>query len=140
MPKLRETVDILKLEGRVDIQFPNQWTKKKLMKFKNNKHKVLHLRRKNLLLEQRRVTGMLKSSFFEKDLEVMLDKKLNINQRCAMASKQSKIILGYLNRNKVRKLRKKIISDCSELVRLHLDTTTRFPPAPTSLVTKKLKN
>lgn len=129
MPKLMETVDTLKLEGRVDIQFPNQWTKK-LMKFKNNKHKVLHLGRKNLLQEHRRVTGKLKSSFSEKDLEVVLDKKLNMNQRCAIAWKQSKIILGYLSRNTVRKLRKKIISDCSELVSPTFRYYNQVPSCP----------
>lgn len=139
MTELRETFDTLSLEGRVDIEFPNQWTKKNLMKFKNNKHKVLHLGRNNLLQEYRQGTGMLKSSFSEKVLEVVLDKKLNMNQRCAMTSKQSEIILGYLNRNTVRKLRK-IISDYSELVKLHLDTTVRFPPAPTIPVRKMLKN
>ncbi|KAK4828004.1 hypothetical protein QYF61_022781 [Mycteria americana] len=105
---------IQKYHDRLEI-----WADRKLMKFSKGNCKVLHLGSNNLLWHNpsRQLTTIqplahsavavhnpmhqfmlgvtqLESSLAEKDLEVLVDTKLNRSQQCALAANKADVILG----------------------------------------------
>jgi len=69
-----------------------KWADRNLMKF--NKCKVLQLGRNNPMHGYMLGTTQLERSLAEKDLRVLVDTRLNISQRCAVAIKKTNSILG----------------------------------------------
>ncbi|GAB0182220.1 mitochondrial enolase superfamily member 1 [Grus japonensis] len=87
-------------EGRTSIQRDlnrlEKWADRNLMKFNNEKCKILHLKRTKSMHLYMLGASQLESSFEEKDLWVLVDTKLNMSQRCALVAKKANGILGCI--------------------------------------------
>ncbi|CAM4632634.1 unnamed protein product [Caretta caretta] len=125
--KLRGEID--KLEGRDRIQrdldffWPNPLI---CLRFNKDKGRVLHLGRKNPMHRYRLGTEWLGSSSAETDLEVTVDKKLDMSQQCAVVAKKANGILGCISRGIASRSKDVIIPFCSTLVRPHLEFCVQF--------------
>uniref|UniRef100_A0A2D4L5K5 Uncharacterized protein n=1 Tax=Micrurus paraensis TaxID=1970185 RepID=A0A2D4L5K5_9SAUR len=81
------------------------------IKFNMEKSKVLHLGRKNQRYKYRLGETWLKNSNCERNLGVLVDNRLNMNQQCAATTKKANSILSCINRG--------IKSNCDILVQLY---------------------
>lgn len=85
--KLEGAVSIL--EGKIAIQRDlgksEKWADRNFVKFNKDKSNVLWLGWSNPLQQYKLRTNWLASSFAEKDLPVLVDSRLNVSQRCALA-------------------------------------------------------
>lgn len=82
-------------------------------------------RRTNLCYSMLRST-QLEDSFAEKDLGVLVDIKLNVNQQCTLASKKAKSIPGCMRQSITSRSREVILLPYSSLVRLPLKYCFQF--------------
>ncbi|GAB0207878.1 mitochondrial enolase superfamily member 1 [Grus japonensis] len=105
--------DLNKLEKRAD---------RNLMWFNKGKCQVLHLGRNKPRHQYMLEATQVESSLAEKDLGVLVDTKLNMSQRCALAVKKANGILGCIRRNVASRLREVILPLYSALVRPHLES------------------
>ena len=69
---------------------------------------------------------LLDSSSVEKDLGVLVDRKLTISQQCALVAKKAKTMLGCVQRSVVSRPREVILPLYSVLVKPHLEYCDQF--------------
>jgi len=105
-------------EGRDAIQRDHdrleRWACKNLIKCNKAKCQVLHIGQGN-------PNKWIKDSP-AKNLEVLEDEKLNMNQHCALATQKANRILGCIKRSVASRLREGILPLCSALLTPHLES------------------
>jgi len=79
------------------------------MKFNKGKCRVLHLGRNNAMHQYRLGADLLESSSAERDLDVLVDDKLTMNQQCALVAKAANGILGYIRRSVASRSREVVL-------------------------------
>ncbi|GAB0180016.1 mitochondrial enolase superfamily member 1 [Grus japonensis] len=113
------------LEGRDAIQRDldrlERWGRANRMKFNKAKWKVLHVRQRNPKHSYRLDGEWIEISPEEKDLGVLVDKKLDMSRQCAFASQKAIHILGCIKSNVTSRSRQVILPLCSTLMRPHLE-------------------
>ena len=91
------------------------------MRFNTVKCKVLHLGRRNPRHLYRQEGAVLESSPTEKDLGVLMDEKLNMNQPCTLADQKGNGILASIRRGVASRDREVTVPLYSALVRPHME-------------------
>ncbi|PKU45422.1 hypothetical protein llap_4275 [Limosa lapponica baueri] len=96
------------------------------MRFNKGKCRGLHLGRNNPMYQYRLGVGLLESSSSEKDLGILVDKKLTMRHQCALVAKEANRILGSIKKSMASRSREVIVSFYSALVRPHLAYCVQF--------------
>ncbi|KAJ7406811.1 hypothetical protein WISP_121822 [Willisornis vidua] len=91
------------------------------MQINKSKCKVLHLGQSYPRYQHRLGNESIKSSPAEKDLEVLVDERLDMSQQCALAAQKANCILGCIKNSLASRSREEILPLYSTLMRPHLE-------------------
>ena len=107
--RLMKFVDDTKLSGEVDtpeggaalhvdLDRLEAWANKNLMELNKDKCKVMHLGKHNPGVQHRLGSTWLGSSSLERDLGVLVGRKLNMSEQGAAAAKKANTVLGCIKK------------------------------------------
>jgi len=105
-----------------DLDKLDKWACVNLRRFNEVKSKVLHLSQGNPHYQYRLGDEGIEIRPAEKDLEVLVDEKLDMSHQCALAAQKASCILGCIKRSVASRSREGILPLYSALVRPHLES------------------
>lgn len=91
------------------------------MRFNKTKSKVLHLGHSNPWYEYRLEDKEMDNSPAKKDLEILVDERLDVNQQWVLKAQKVNCILGCFQNIVVSRARERILPFYSTLVRPNLE-------------------
>ena len=109
-----------------DLNRLKSWAEKDLMEFNKGKCRVMHMERNNHMHQYRLGVDLVESGSAEKDLEVLVDNRLDMSQQYVLWDKKANGILVCIKKSLASRLREEVLPLYSALMRPHLDYGVPF--------------
>ncbi|KAJ7411666.1 rna-directed dna polymerase from mobile element jockey-like [Pitangus sulphuratus] len=109
-----------------DLDRLDRWAKTNGMRFNKTECRVLHFGHDNPMQHSRMVEECLESGPVKKNLGMLVNNLLNMNQHCAHMAKKVNGILVCIKTSVASRTREVIVPLCLALVRLHLKSSGKL--------------